>query len=306
MRIIFFGTSGFAVPSLKALAAKGHAVVRCVTQPDRPQGRGLGLEPSPVKQAALALRLPLTQPDRLTAAHLEGVSADAGVLASYGALIRTDVLKLTPHGVLGVHPSVLPKYRGAAPVPWALLNGETETGVSIYRLVEAMDAGPVFRRRRVAVEPDETADHLLDRLAVIGAEELVLTLSDLEAGRATASPQDDAHATFAPKLTKAHGRIAWDATAERIVRQVRALTPWPGAWTGWDGGVLKIWSAAAAGNAADAEPGMIVRASADSIDVATGEGIVAIKELQAAGRRRMPSGEFLAGRRLKVGDRFDA
>lgn len=306
MRLIFFGTSAFAVPSLKAVAAR-HQVVMCVTQPDRPQGRGLGLEPSPVKQAALELGVPLSQPDRPQAGAWRALKPDIGVVIAYGHIIRRELLELPAHGMVGVHPSLLPKYRGAAPVPWALLHGETTTGVTIFRLSERLDDGDVIVQETVAIEPREQADALLDRLADIGARALVNALGAIETGRATFHPQDHAQASFAPKLTKAQGQIDWRAPAQTIERLVRAVVPWPGAMTSWHGRPLKVWAAwaiDAPSRPAQAVPGTVMAADATGLIVSAGAGAVQIEDVQPAGRRRMRVSEFLAGHPVRIGERF--
>lgn len=303
---MFCGTAAFAVPSLERLLAAGHTIARCITQPDRPRGRGLAREPSPVKAAALRLRVPLAQPERLSAAPLEGLGADVGVVAAYGQLIPRDVLALSPHGMLGVHPSLLPKYRGAAPVAWALLHGDTVTGVTIFRLNERLDAGDILLQRRMEVEPREDAQALTSRLAEAGAEALVEALEAVAEGRARATPQDEAQATLAPKLAKAQGRIDWRAPAETIERLVRATVPWPGASTAWRGVSLRVWRAAVgAGDSASAPPGTVAAAGQGIIRVAAGRGCVDLLEVQPAGRRRMGVAEFLAGHRMTVGERFE-
>lgn len=304
MRILFFGTAQFAVASLDALAAHGHTIALCITQPDRPRGRGLRVDHSPVKQAALRLSIPLVQPERLSADVVRGVPADVGVVAAYGQLIRSDVLSLPAHGVLGVHPSLLPKYRGAAPVPWALLNGETVTGMTIFRLNERLDAGETLLQERVAIESHEGADALLERLAQIGAACVLKTLARIEQGAITAIPQDEAQATLAPKLMRRQGRIDWREPAEKIERIVRATIGWPGATTRWQGQELKIWSAASDAQKAGAPGGTVVAVDGGVLRVAAGEGIVQITEVQAAGKRRMHVKEFMAGHHIEVGDRF--
>lgn len=304
MRVIFFGTSAFAVPSLERLAGSRHAVVLCVTQPDRRQGRGLRPEPSPVKQAAVRLGLPLAQPDRLEAGAFRALQPEVGVVVAYGKLIRRELLELPAHGMLGVHPSLLPAYRGAAPVAWALLKGETTTGVTIFRLNEQLDAGEWLLQRSVIVEPDENAEGLTARLAALGAEELLRGIDLLAAGQAAFTPQQDAAASVAPKLTKAQGRIDWCQPAETIACLVRATAPWPGASTTLKGESLKIWQARADASPGheQAPPGAIVRAGPEAIRVATGRGLLELIEVQPAGRRRMTVKEFLAGRPIHVGD----
>ena len=309
MRVMFFGTSAFAVPSLERVVAH-HTVTVCVTQPDRPQGRGLVPEPSPVKRTALQLGLPLLQPERLQIGLFEGLKSDVGVVAAYGQLIRQDLLQLPTWGMLGVHPSLLPKYRGAAPVAWAILNGETTTGLTIFRLNEQMDAGEWLVQETIPIEAQETTEGLTERLAHRGAEVLLRALELLEKRTATFQAQEDSAATFAPKLTKTQGRIDWQQPAESIVRLVRATMPWPGASTSWQGSALKLWSVATQAAPAScscespAAPGTVVEVSPESLAVATGRGTVKITEIQPAGRRRMSAREFLAGRSIKVGDRF--
>lgn len=308
MRVLFFGTSAFAVPSLERTAAR-HTVVACVTQPDRPQGRGLVPEASPVKRAALALGVPLLQPERLQIGLFDGLQPDVGILASYGELLRQDLLQLPKQGIFGVHPSLLPKYRGAAPIAWAILNGETTTGVTIFRMNERLDAGPWLAQDTVPIDANETTEHLTERLARHGAETLLRSLELLEQGNAVFHAQNDAAASFAPKLTKAQGRIDWQRPADSITRLVRATIPWPGATTSWQGNGLKLWHArvddAATSSRHDpASAGRVIDVRPESIVVATGRGNVEITELQPAGRRRMRVREFLSGHVMKAGDRF--
>ena len=300
MRVVVFGTSAFAVPSLERVAAR-HDIVLCVTQPDRPQGRGLHLEPSPVKRAATRLGLPLIQPQRLSASGLADVTADVGVLASYGQLVPGSVLAVPTHGVLGVHPSLLPKYRGAAPIAWAILNGETATGLTIYRLDKRLDAGEILCQRQVPMTPGEDAGQLTDRLALIGAEELMRGLEALACGRARFTPQDESQASCAPKFTKEQGQIDWRQPAEQIVRMIRALTPWPGATALWRGRPLRIWSARVLASSG-ASPGCILQVGTEAVVVGAGQGAVAVTEVQLSGKRRMRVSEFLAGHPIKPGD----
>ncbi len=302
MRIIFFGTSGFAVPSLERVAAS-HEVVQCVTQPDRPQGRGLAPRPSPVKRTAQALGVPVTQPERLRAADL--AEAEIGVVAAYGQLLRPEVLRRPARGCVGVHPSLLPKYRGAAPMAWAILEGERETGVTIFQLTESLDAGPILFQTRTSIGPDEDQEALAARLAREGADALGHALEQIAAGTATPVAQDDALATYAGKFTKAQGRLNWAEPADAVVRLVRALVPWPGAYTTTNGLMLKVLRARVAHpDGAQGAPGTVVRASAGELEVAAGSGSVRLMDVQPAGKRRMIMTEFLAGHPLKPGDRF--
>jgi len=312
MRILFFGTSAFAVPSLERLVASGREVVRCVTQPDRPQGRGLKPQPSPVKHAAARLGVPVEEPERLEPwlPHARELQPDLGVVIAYGRLIPKGLLTLPRHAILGVHPSLLPKYRGASPVVWAMLQGERTTGVTIFRLNERLDAGEILLQRQVEVEPRETAVQLSERLAAIGAETLVEAVARLEQGTARFEPQDDRVATAAPKLAKTDGRIDWAAPAASIDRLVRAAAPWPGAYTAWRGRSVKVVEAEAetsrphdAGPNA-ARPGQVLSVEKDGLVVAAGDGRVVIRRVQLAGRRPMGVREFTAGHHVEVGERL--
>lgn len=307
MRLLFFGTSAFAVPSLERLAGSQHSVVACVTQPDRPKGRGLAPEPSPVKQAAQRLGVAVLQPERPHADLFRALSPEAGVVVAYGQMIRRDLLELPAHGMLGVHPSLLPKYRGAAPIARALLNGERMTGVTIFRLTERLDAGDTLIRQPVTIEPREDAGALAQRLAGLGAEALLTALEALADRRADFEPQDERQATLAPKLTKADGRVDWTLPAEVLDRRIRALVPWPGTVTEWRGRALKLWRAtvdAAAGANGRATPGTVLAVAEGTLTVAAGQGALVLDEVQPAGRRRMSVREFLTGHPLRVGDQL--
>ena len=303
MKVVFFGTAAFAVPSLERLVDAGHQIVLVITQPDKPSGRGLRAQACPVKLTAQHHKLPLAQPEHLTKDILTGIECEVGVLAAYGKLISEAVLSIPAQGILGVHPSLLPKYRGAAPVAWALLNGETVTGVTLYRLVKRLDAGDILSRCEVPIEKAENAQMLTERLAVLGAEELVLGLKRLEAGKAQWAKQDEAQASFAGKLTKQQGQLDWSKDADSIERQVRALIPWPATATVWAGKPVKIWAVEALGQTGKV-PGSVLSADFEGIVVAAGSGSVRVMELQLAGGRRMSCREFLAGRRVQPGDHF--
>lgn len=307
MRVIFFGTSTFAVPSLEQVVAHRHDVVLCVTQPDRPQGRGRVVDISAVKRAALRLGLDLAQPERLTREVVALREADIGVVVAYGQVIRREVLEVLRHGMVGMHPSLLPRYRGAAPIAWALLHGDSQTGVTIFQLSEQLDAGPIILREGVPIKADDTAETLGERLAQRGAELLVRALKGLAEHRATFTPQDDAQASVAPKLTKAQGYLDWRQPADRLSRVVRATIPWPGATTQWRDELLKIL-AATVGTVGQVPvgtvPGSVVAVSPEGVTVATGQGTLVITEVQRPGRRRMHVREFLVGHPLRPGDRL--
>jgi methionyl-tRNA formyltransferase len=310
MRVVFLGTPEFAVPSLSALARR-HEVALVLTQPDRPKGRGRQVAEPPVKVLARALGLPVLQPDRLDEAelrpHFERAGAEAAVVVAYGLKIPDWLLALFPRGAINVHGSLLPAYRGAAPVNRAIIDGDAETGVTTMLLASRMDAGPTLLQRRTPIGPEETAGELTARLAELGAGLLVVTLDGLASGIVTPRAQDESLATFAPKLTKEDGRIDWSLPARRVVDLVRGVNPWPGAYTHLDGRPLKVWKAAAAGAAAaGAAPGTILAASfADGLRVACGEGgAVALLNVQLEGKKPLPAAEFLRGHGVAPGTRL--
>lgn len=313
MRLIFLGTPAFALASLDRLVADGHRLAAVVTQPDRPAGRGQALRPPPVKRRAAALGLPVLQPERIrdpqVCDRLRALAPEALVVVAYGQLLPPALLTLAPHGGFNVHASLLPAYRGAAPIAWALMRGERETGISIMRLDAGMDTGPVCLRRAVAVGPDETAGELHDRLAALGAEALAEALCLVAAGRAVFEPQDDARATRAPRLAPADLRLDWKAPAREIHDRIRGLAPGPGAVTRWRGVLLKLLRSGLAAEAeppggAAAEPGTIVQLEAAGVLVQAGRGRVRLLEVQAPGRRPLPAAAFARGARLAVGERL--
>ncbi|MBI2174438.1 MAG: methionyl-tRNA formyltransferase [Candidatus Omnitrophica bacterium] len=307
MHVIFFGTGSFAVAILERLASSSYRPILCVTQPDRPQGRGLIRGASPVKESAGRFGIPLVQPRRPDEELVRTAKADIGVVVDFGQIIGSALLKAVPYGMIGVHPSLLPAYRGSAPIAWALLKGDAKIGVTIFRLNDRLDAGEVLRQKTVPIDPGECADALSERLARLGAEELLQALDGITAGVIQGRPQDEAQASLAPKLTKEQGQILWSKSAEEIVRQIRALKPWPGSSTHWQGKLLKIWRASVE-NRSEARkeaPGTVIALEPEGLLVAAGTEVVRITELQLAGSRRMSVRDFLAGHQLKVGDRFD-
>jgi methionyl-tRNA formyltransferase len=316
LRIVFFGTPEFAVPTLDALLASRHPVVGAVTQPDRPRGRGHKTSDAPVKSRALAAGLPILQPDRLKdPAFLDALAAfnaDLGVVAAYGRIL-TDAVLATPRlGLINVHASLLPRYRGAAPVHRAVIAGERETGVTIMRVVKALDAGPMLATARRPIGPEETSEDVERDLARIGAALLVASLDDLALGRATETPQDEAAATYAPRLTKDDGAIDWKWPADRIHNLIRGLHPWPHAFTFIRGArlILRASSSNPVSDTSDtsdtSEPGTILEAAGDRLIVATGNGTLHVRDIQAEGKRPMTVRDFLPGHRLARGDRFTA
>jgi methionyl-tRNA formyltransferase len=309
LRIVFFGTPQFAVPTLQHLLASRHRVCGVVTQPDRPRGRGQAVQDAPVKAAALAHHLPVLQPDRLRdPAVADAVTAwtpDLGVVAAYGQLIPESLLALPPYGMINVHPSLLPKYRGAAPVHRAVIAGDTETGVTIMRVVARLDAGPMLATITRPIGPDETSDVVERDLSETGAGLLVDVVDQIADGRVHEQPQDEAMATYAARLTKEEGLIDWRLSAVAVHNRVRGLYPWPHAYTYLDGARLIVLATRVEAGAGDAVPGTIVHVSRDALHVATGGGgRIAIMELQPEGRRRMRTREYLAGRAVVPGARL--
>jgi methionyl-tRNA formyltransferase len=305
MKVAFLGTPEFAVPSLATLA-KRHEVALVLTQPDRPKGRGRRLAAPPVKELALALGIPILQPERLAEpevrAALEQVRPDCLVVVAYGLKIPDWLLALPPRGTVNVHASLLPAYRGASPVNRAVMNGDAETGVTTMLMASRMDAGPILMQRRTPIGPEETAGELAARLAELGAGLLVVTLDGLVSGTVAPRAQDDARATLAPKLGKDDGRIDWRAPARSIVDLVRGVNPWPGAQTRRDGATLKVWKAAAAPGRPGAAPWTVLAASLrEGLVVAAGEGAVSLLLVQAEGKKALPAPEYLLGHPLAAG-----
>ncbi len=309
MRAIFFGTPALAVPSLEAVASVAD-VVRVICQPDRPAGRGMKLRPPPVKARALELGLQVDQPTKVRtpdfAASLAALEADVAVVIAYGRILPRAVLDAPRRGCVNVHASLLPRWRGAGPIQWAIVHGDPETGVCLMQMDEGMDTGPVIACEKTPIDPDETTAELGDRLAQLGAELLRAKLADWVEGKLEASPQDGARATMAPLLKKEDGRIDWLRPARAVHDCVRGMSPWPGAYTDLDGQRVKVHrTEVRAEDDTWAEPGTIVRADAKvGIEVACGTGVVAIGELQLQGKRRLDAGTFLAGHEWKPGMRF--
>jgi methionyl-tRNA formyltransferase len=309
LRVVFFGTPSFAVPTLQQLRASRHAVCGVVTQPDRPRGRGQKVSDSPVKKVALEHGLPVFQPDRLRDAGVIDTIAtwqpDLGVVAAYGKLIPETLLNVPRFGMINVHASLLPRYRGAAPVQRAIIAGEHETGVTIMRMVKALDAGGMFATVRRPIGPDETSDVVERDLAETGAQLLVTVVDQIAAGNAREEPQDDARSTYAPRLTKEEGLIDWNLPAIDIHNRVRGLYPWPHAYTYLDGARLIVLRTHVHDVAADAAPGTVVDVARDAVHVATGHGgRIVIEHVQPEGKRPMATREYLAGRPLRPGVRF--
>ncbi|MDE3165734.1 MAG: methionyl-tRNA formyltransferase [Acidobacteriota bacterium] len=302
MKLVFLGTPAFAVPTLEAMVRAGHEVAAVVTQPDRPRGRGQHPAPPPVKESAVALGLTVYQPERVrrpeAVEYLRGLGAEAMVVVGYGQIIPQGVIDLAPKGIINVHASLLPRFRGAGPVQWAIVNGETRTGVTTMRIDAGLDTGDMLLKAETEIGPEENAVELGRRLAVLGADLLVETLARL--GEIAPEKQDAALATWAPLLKKEDGRIDWALPAAAIHNRVRGLQPWPGARTTFRGAPLGIWrSRVGEGSGA---PGTILRMR--PLLVAAGEGALELVEVQMEGRKRMSAADFANGQRLTGNDRL--
>ncbi|TYP72661.1 methionyl-tRNA formyltransferase [Paenibacillus methanolicus] len=309
MRIVFMGTPDFAVPSLEALIAAGHEILAVVTQPDRPKGRKKTLTPPPVKEAALLHGLAVHQPERLrtsdTVEEIARLQPDLIVTAAFGQILPKSVLDVPRLGCINVHGSLLPKYRGGAPIQRSIMNGEAMTGVTIMYMAEGLDTGDMISKAELPITDTDNAGTIFEKLSVIGAELLMRTLPAIESGEAHAEKQDDAEATYAPNLKRDDERIDWNRGAREIFNQVRGLSPMAGAFTMLGGETFKIWAchplAAGGGNAA---PGNVVAADELGIKVATGDGILLLTTVQPAGKKAMAASEWLKGAKLAPGTVF--
>jgi methionyl-tRNA formyltransferase len=331
MRVLFWGTPLFAVPTLRALGEEGHEVVAVVTQPDRPAGRGRHTRPSPVREVAEAEGLPVLTPERPRGEdfveRLRALDVELSVVAAYGHILRPDILDLPPRGSINVHASLLPRLRGAAPVHWAIARGDTVTGVTVMRMVEAMDAGPILLQVEEPIGPSETSSELATRLSEIGAQALIETLALLDIGAAVEQEQDHERATYAPKVDRTAARIDWSLPAARVVDHVRAMDEVPGAWSTLSGAPMKLFRPRSTPHvrpvgepgeahadadprpaASDAPPGSIVDArpgSGRGLGVACGEGVVWFADLQPPGGRRMEVDAWLRGHGAAASSSFE-
>ncbi len=303
MRLIFLGTPLFAVPTLESIVKAGHQVLAVVTQPDRPSGRGQHAAAPPVKEAAVRLGLPVFQPERVrrpeAVEHLRALSADAMIVVGYGQIIPQSVIDQAPRGIINVHASLLPKYRGAGPIQWAILNGETRTGVTTMQIDAGLDTGDMLLKAETEIGAEENAVELGLRLAEMGADLLVKTLEGLERGTITPQKQDPAEASYAPLLKKEDGLIDWSQPAVSIHNRVRGLQPWPGASTSFRGQTLHIWKSRA-GEIVGPAGGRFVKLKPPT--VACGVGSLELVEVQLEGRKRMAAADFVNGQRLTEND----
>lgn len=322
MRVVFMGTPDFAVPTLRALAESGQTIVGVFTQPDRPAGRGKSLKPSPVKVTAEELGLPIFQPDKIKSTQwiqqLRDLAPECIIVVAYGQILPKEILDLPVRGCINVHASLLPAYRGAAPIHWAVIKGETVTGVTTMLMDEGLDTGDMLLKQETSISPEATTGEIHDKLAASGAELLIGTLQQLEMGNLIPTPQAG-ESNYAPLLKREHERLDWSNRAIELHDQIRGLNPWPGAFAVFRGENLKIWrsipflqSDSAVirigtddSKTVSADPGQIIQVLGDSLLVQTGEGILRVFEVQPAGKRSMPARDFFNGRHGQVGEKFE-
>lgn len=309
MNIVFMGTPAFAVPSLKMLIEEGYNVVAVVTQPDRPQGRKKVLTPTPVKEAALRHGIPVLQPQRLrnpeAVAELAEYKPDLIVTAAYGQILPKSVLDMPPLGCLNVHGSLLPAYRGGAPIQRSIINGEKVTGITLMYMAEGLDTGDMIAKVEVPIEDDDTAGTMFDKLSLAGARLLKEQLPVLVQGKVAAEPQDESEATYAPNLTREDEKIDWTKTSRQIYDQIRGLVPYSGGFTLWDGDVFKVWACAKPEKSdqgkGDAEPGTVLEVGESGIVVKTGDGVLTLLTVQPSGKKAMDAAQFSRGTSLVPG-----
>lgn len=306
MKIIFMGTPDFSVGTLKALIEAGHEIVLAVTQPDKPKGRGGKMQFPPVKEAAMEYQIPVFQPKKVRdpdcIEELRKYPADIMVVIAFGQILPAEILKMTPYGCVNVHASLLPKYRGAAPIQWAVINGEKVSGVTTMQMDEGLDTGDMLLKTEVVLDEKETGGSLHDKLSEAGAKLCVRTLKALEEKTLKPEAQGDSPTEYARMLDKSLGNIDWNQSAIEIERLIRGLTPWPSAYTDWDGKVMKIWEARViAGQEPQEIPGTVVGVDKDGFCVQTGQGLLKVLALQIPGKKRMEAGPFLRGYPIKPG-----
>ena len=305
MKVIFMGTPDFSVGTLEAIVEAGHEVVLAVTQPDKPKGRGKAVQFSPVKEAALAHNIPVFQPKKIrepeNIEELRKYEADIMVVIAFGQILPKEILEMTPYGCVNVHASLLPKYRGAAPIQWAVIDGEKTSGVTTMQMDEGLDTGDMILKDEIVLDAKETGGSLHDKLADMGAKLLIETLTALENKTATFEKQGESPTAYARMLDKKLGQIDWKEEAVKLERLIRGLNPWPAAYTIWDEKTMKIWESEVKEEETGKEPGTIVAVEKDGFFVQTGKGLLKITALQIPGKKRMDAGAFLRGYHPEVG-----
>ena len=311
MRVVFMGTPDFAVSALEAVIEAGHQVAAVVTQPDKPKGRGKEVQMTPVKTCALKHGIAVFQPVKIRVPEavetLRSYQADIFVVAAFGQILTEEILEMPRYGCVNIHASLLPKYRGAGPIQWAIINGEKITGVTIMQMDKGVDTGDMLLKKEVPIASDETADTLHDKLASAGARLIVEALVKIEAGDVTPEKQNGADSCYAKMLHKSMGKIDWQMEAEKLDCLIRGLISWPGASTAYRGKNLKIWQEDVAleqEQSEDAQPGTVIRVDKDAFFVQTGKGVLRIREVQPEGKKRMAVKDFLLGYPVKAGDMF--
>lgn len=309
MRVVFMGTPDFAVGTLEAILAAGHEVVGVFTQPDKPKGRGKNMQFPPVKETALAHGLPVYQPEKIREASfvdtLRKMEPEVIVVVAFGQILTKEILDMPKYGCINVHASLLPKYRGSAPIQWAVINGEKESGVTTMLMNEGIDTGDMLKKAVVPLDEKETGGSLFDKLADEGAKLLVETLKDLEQGTITRTPQQEEEATHVKMLDKKMGLIDFSKSAVEIERLIRGLNPWPSAYTGYKGKTLKIWDADVVDKEMDGEVGQVVEVSKHELFIKTGKGLLSLQEVQLEGKKRMDIDAFLRGNAVEVGTKLE-
>ena len=305
MKIIFMGTPDFSVGTFEALIEAGHEIVLAVTQPDKPKGRGEKVQYPPVKEAALKRQIPVFQPKRVRAPEcieeLRKYDADIMVVIAFGQILPKEILEMTPYGCVNVHASLLPKYRGAAPIQWAVINGERVSGVTTMQMDEGLDTGDMLMKTEIVLDEKETGGSLHDKLARAGAGLCVQTLEALKDGTVVREPQGESTTEYARMLDKGMGRIDWSKDAKSVECLIRGLNPWPSAYTEWNGRTMKIWEADVADIDEGREPGTVIRVERDGFCVQTGRGSLKVRSLQIPGKKRMDAGAFLRGYQVDAG-----
>lgn len=310
MNIVFMGTPAFSAPILRMLHEEGHHILAVVTQPDRPVGRKKVLTPTPVKEEALALGLPVLQPEKLRGSQemtaIIALNADLIVTAAFGQILPNDILEAPRLGCVNVHASLLPKYRGGAPIHQSIIDGEAQTGVTIMYMAEKLDAGNIISQRAIPIEEHDHTGSMFEKLSIVGRDLLKDTLPALEAGTNESIVQDESQVTFARNISREQERIDWTKTARQLYNQVRGLHPWPVAYTTFEEANFKIWWAQVGGQT-DAAPGTVVEINKESFGIATGDGILLLTDVQPAGKKRMTATDYLrgTGSKLQIGDRFE-
>ncbi|NLW23166.1 MAG: methionyl-tRNA formyltransferase [Tissierellia bacterium] len=302
MNIVFMGSPGFAVPALESLYEEGHNISLVITQKDKPRGRGKKMHPTPIKAKALELNLEVYQPDSVNSPEcidrLKEINPDCIVVVAFGQILKKEILELPKFGCINIHASLLPKYRGAAPINWAIINGEKKTGVTIMEMDEGLDTGDILKVKEITIGDEDDSQSIHDKLSLVGSRLIIETLKDIKEGKITKIPQDHSLASYAPMLTKEIGRIDWNDTGDNIVNLIRGLKPWPSAYMIYEGKNVKIHQVEKIEKFSDEENGRVVKVSDDGIYVNCSDACIVIKELQFPGKKKLKVSDYLRGNRF--------